>query len=145
MVKQDRSFGLLLLFSILTCGIYSYYFWYKFAEDMNVMCDGDGEHTTDGALMILLFMFTFGIYPYIWYYQVGDRLHANSRRYGLDFPENGTTVLLWLIVGLFIAIGPLIAIYIIIKNANSVAVMYNRNKGEGFYLGSRSIMFYIKR
>ncbi|MBQ3426405.1 MAG: DUF4234 domain-containing protein [Clostridia bacterium] len=129
MVKQDRSLGLLILFSILTCGIYSYFFWYKLAEDMNIMCDGDGEHTTDGIVMILLFLFTFGIYPYIWYYQVGNRLQSNAKRYGLEFNESGTTVVLWLILGIFVAIGPFIGLYIIIKNANTVAVMYNNSRG----------------
>lgn len=131
MVKQDRSLGMLILLSILTCGIYPYYFWYKMAEDVNIICYGDGEETTGGAAMILLFMFTCGIYPYIWHYKLGNRLQNNAKRYGMDFSESGTTVLLWLILGMFIVIGPYIAVYILIKNTNNLARAYNNGQGRG--------------
>ena len=44
-VKEDRSLLMCILLSIVTCGIYSFYFVYKLAEDMNVLCAGDGEET----------------------------------------------------------------------------------------------------
>ncbi len=131
MVKQDRSLGLLLLLSIVTCGIYPYYFWYKVAEDANIICSGDGEETTGGITMVLLFILTCGIYPYFWHYKLGDRLQNNARRYGMEFQESGTTVLLWLILGMFIVIGPLVACYILIKNLNSLARAYNNRSGNG--------------
>ena len=81
--------------------------------------------------MILLFMFTCGIYPYIWHYKLGNRLQNNARRYGMEFSESGTTVLLWLILGMFIVIGPYIAMYILIKNTNNLARAYNNGQGGG--------------
>lgn len=124
MVKEDRSLGMYILLSILTCGIYPYYFWYKAAEDANTICCGDGEETTGGATLVLLFLFC-GIYQYYWLYKLGDRLQRNAKRYGMEFQESGTTVLLWLVLGMFIVIGPFISWYILIKNMNSLAKAYN--------------------
>ena len=126
MLKTDRSLLVYILLSIVTCGIYSYYFIYKLAQDLNIACDGDGE-TTSGLLMfIVLSIVTCGIYSWIWFYKVGNRLASNAPRYGMNFTENGTTVLLWMLFGsMLCGIGPFIAMNIIIKNTNSICAAYN--------------------
>lgn len=53
-------------------------------------------------------------------------MQANAPRYGLQFQENGTTILLWMIFGaLLCGIGPFVAMHILIKNANALAAAYN--------------------
>ena len=42
-LKDDRGLASYIILSIITCGIYSYYFIYKMAHDVNIACDGDGE------------------------------------------------------------------------------------------------------
>ena len=61
-LKDDRGLLSYILLSIITCGIYSYYFIYKIAKDVNVACDGDGQNTSGLAAFILLSMITCGIY-----------------------------------------------------------------------------------
>ena len=53
-IKEDRSLLMYIVLTIITCGIYSYYFVYKLAQDMNVMCSGDGEETAGLLKFILL-------------------------------------------------------------------------------------------
>lgn len=132
MVEQNRSFVTFLLLTIVTCGIYSLYFWYKYAEDVNRMCAGDGQETTGGGTLILLWLFTCGIYPLIWYYSVGNRLKMNGTRYGVNVQEDGQTILLWTIIGMFIGIGAYIGAYFLIKNANDVAAAYNQRNGGAY-------------
>lgn len=98
-VKSDRSLIGWLLLSIVTCGIYSYYFLYCLARDINTMCQEDGDSTPGIAAFILLSFVTCGFYALYWYYKIGNRLQANAPRYGLVFQENGTTILMWQIVG----------------------------------------------
>ncbi|MDP3285594.1 MAG: DUF4234 domain-containing protein, partial [Desulfobacterales bacterium] len=75
---------------------------------------------------ILLSFITCGIYAWVWYYNLGNRLMANAPKYGLNFTENGTSVLMWFIFGfLLCGIGPFIAINILIKNTNAMANAYN--------------------
>lgn len=130
MINTNRSLLTYILLTIVTCGIYSYYFLYCMARDMNVMCEGDGEQTAGLAVFILLSFVTCGIYAWIWYYKLGNRLATNAPRYGLNFQENGTTILMWLLIGSFVCgIGPFVAMHILIKNTNTLASAYNQSKG----------------
>ena len=129
-IKTDRGVIGWLLLSIVTCGIYSYYFLYCLARDINVMCQDDGDSTPGLAAFILLSFVTCGFYAYYWYYKIGNRLQANAPRYGLVFQENGTTVLLWQIIGVLLCgLGPIFAMNIIIKNTNAMATAYNIRLG----------------
>lgn len=129
-IQEDRSLVMYILLSIVTCGIYSYYFIYKLAQDMNVVCAGDGQNTPGLVQFILLSYITCGIYSWFYYYNLANRMAENAPRYGLSFSENGTTVLLWLLVGALVCgIGPFVAMYILIKNMNSLAHAYNTGVG----------------
>lgn len=129
-IKTDRGVIGWLLLSIVTCGIYSYYFLYCLARDINVMCQDDGDSTPGLAAFILLSFVTCGFYALYWYYKIGNRLQANAPRYGLVFQENGTTILMWQIVGaLLCGLGSIFAMNIIIKNTNAMATVYNTRLG----------------
>ena len=62
-VQTDRSLIAYIAFTILTCGIYAWWFTYKLAQDMNTVCN-DGDKTPGLAVYILLSMVTCGIYSY---------------------------------------------------------------------------------
>lgn len=129
MINTNRGLGKYILFSILTLGIYSYWFIYKLAEDVNIMCNGDGKNTGGLLKFILLSTITCGIYAWFWYYNIGNRLAENAPRYNLHFSENGTSVLMWMIFGaLLCGIGPFVAMNILIKNTNTLAFAYNTHK-----------------
>lgn len=116
----------MVLLSIITCGIYGIVFWYNYTDDLNTVCNGDGKQTRNYLITILLSIITCGIYYWIWVYGVGSRLSENAPRYGTRFTEDGTTVLLWMIIGsLICGIGMLYAEYILVKNMNILAEQYN--------------------
>ena len=127
---SDRSLIAYILLTFITCGIYGWYFIYALARDVNAVCAGDGKSTAGLIKLILLSMITCGFYGIYWYYSLGNRLAENAPRYGLNFQENGTTVLLWYLVGLLACgIGPFVAMHIIIKNANALCGAYNYQHG----------------
>ncbi|MBO6307704.1 MAG: DUF4234 domain-containing protein [Oribacterium sp.] len=129
-LKEDRSLLMYIVLTIVTCGIYSFFFIYKLAEDVNTACNGDGEETAGLVKYMLLSIITCGIYSLIWLYKLGNRLSANSYRYGLSIQENGTTILMWYVLGSFLCgIGPLVAWHILIKNINAICSAYNRANG----------------
>lgn len=125
-LKTDRSLVIYILLSIVTCGIYGFYFLYCMARDVNIACDGDGQNTPGLAELIIFSLITFGIYGYYWYYKLVNRLQANAPRYRMEFEENGTTVLLWSLIGMLVCgIGSYVAMYILIKNTNAICEAYN--------------------
>lgn len=132
---QQRSFLIYFLLNFVTCGIYGIFFWYKYAEDMNQVCNGDGKLTQNYILVILLSLVTCGVYYWIWVYGVGNRLQENAPRYGMNLTENGTSILLWMILGSFLCfIGFYYAQYILINNMNMIGDRYNQQfyGGGGF-------------
>ena len=131
MIKH-RDFVIYIVLSIITCGIYGIIFWYSYSDDMNKVCNGDGDETKNYLIVILLSIITCGIYYWIWNYRVGNRLSANAPRYGLRFNEDGTTILLWMLIGsLLCGLGAIYAQYLMVRNMNSLADAYN----NGFYNG----------
>ena len=127
MIKQDRNFLTIILLTIVTCGIYWYYYIYEVARDTNQLCQGDGEETAGLAMFLLLGIVTCGIYTYYWYYKLGDRLHNNAPRYNLNFSETGSTILLYLLINLISGgIGTLLATYFINRNLNEMSAAYNQ-------------------
>ena len=129
-IKTDRSLVAYILLSVITCGLYGFYFIYKLADDINEMCEGDGSRTGGLLAYIILSYITCGFYSLYWLYKIANRLQTNAPRYGIQFSENGVHILLWYIIGIFVcAIGPFVADYIIIKNTNQLAMAYNAKNG----------------
>ena len=126
-LRTDRSVIVYILLCLITCGIYSFFFTYFLIRDLNEICDGDGKTLGGIGSYILLNIITCGIYNWYWLYKVGNRLSKNAPRFGLSFEENGSTVLIWKIFGIFICfIGTYIGDYIIMKNTNELCAAYNK-------------------
>jgi heme/copper-type cytochrome/quinol oxidase subunit 2 len=129
---RRRNFVTMILLSIITFGIYGIVFWYTYSDDMNTVCNGDGKETRNYFIVILLSIITCGIYYWFWLYSVGNRLSENAPRFGTNFSENGTTILLWTLIGsLLCGIGSLVAQYILVKNMNDLADRYNQQHFGG--------------
>ena len=129
-IATNRGLIKYFLFSVLTLGIYSFYFIYKLAQDMNTMCDDDDQKTGGLIAFILLNIVTFGIYGIYWWYRIADRVYLNAPRFGFAVTEKGSSFLLWHFLG-FITFGiaSLFGTHIVLKNVNSLARAYNRQHG----------------
>ena len=69
---QTRSIGLAVFFSIITCGIYMYYWMYKIDQEMNQL---RGEVPNPGSGMVVLFsIISCGIYGCYWHYKMGEKI-----------------------------------------------------------------------
>lgn len=129
-LQEDRNLVKYILLNLVTCGIYSWYFIYCWARDVNIACDGDGKHTGGLLAWILLSTVTCGIYPFYWYYSLGDRLQINGQRYGMQIREGGGTILLWMVLGLLTCgLASLYGFYLLLKNTNFICIAYNRSRG----------------
>lgn len=134
MKKDDRSFGMYLVLTILTCGIYGIYFWYMMTEDLNAMCYGDGEDSPNYIVVILLSIITCGIYQFYWLYKQGNRIQNKLQANGIRCDESGTTLILWKLIGTAVCgIGALLADYFFIRNMNRLAADYNNYVARNGY------------
>lgn len=84
-MQFKRRDGLLSsIFGVLTCGLYSIYFWYQYGEDVNVICAEDGKTTQNFIVAWLLGIITCGIYSLYWMYMLASRLDTASKKYGVN-------------------------------------------------------------
>lgn len=133
---RNRGFYLYVLLNIVTCGIYGIYFWYCYNEDINIVCEGDGEPNMNYMLVWLFSILTCGVYGVYWNYKQVNRLKLIASRYGLEFAENGTTILMWFILGpSTLYLSNYVVAYILIKNMNRIAAVYNETMNSNPYGG----------
>ena len=131
-VKNDRSFILCIILSLCTCGIYYCYFIYSVARDTNTICSReDGQNTAGLLVYFLLTVLTCGLYPIYWFYRLAERIAFNAwSQFGIKIKENGTTMVLWYVIGLVWNIVMLVPYYYLIKNLNVLATAYNKRFGH---------------
>ena len=125
---EQRNFWIYLLLNIVTCGFYSWYFLYTTTRDLNTMV-GDAGRNTEPTTVLLLTLVTCGFYTYYWYYDQGNRIKALADRNNITCNENGTSYLLWMLLGwLICGIGYYVGIYLFIKNLNELISAYNASQ-----------------
>ena len=134
-VKEDRSILLYIILTAVTCGIYGLYFVHKMAQDLNVVCNGDGQEATAGlGALIGYSILTCGIYGTCYWYGLANRINLNCPRYGVASEIDGLHYLLWCTIGsLLCGIGPIIGLYKLIKSCNALCHAYNMQLNGGRY------------
>ena len=135
---EERHIWKIYLLTLVTFGFYRYYVCHKMAQDINLVCRGDGKHTTEGGKIFLFSLLSFGIYDYYWYYQLMKRLRNYAA--GKDIPlrafcgmkpENGWLLLkaggllLVLFLSVLGCIPSVYADYLLYDNINAVAREFN--------------------
>ena len=128
-VTDNRTLLGYILLTVFTCGIYGFYFIHSMARDVNTICDDD-QPTAGLGMYLLLSILTCGFYSVYWEYRLANRLAENAPKYGLNFSENGTAILIWHTLGMLLfGFGPIVAVHILINNMNRLAAAYNREYG----------------
>ena len=93
--KRDLAVGIIL--SIVTCGIYGFYWMYCLTEDTNA---ASGDHSMSGGLSVVLSIVTCGIYGIYWAYKMGQNLRAAKEARGLPAEDRAVIFLVLAIFGL---------------------------------------------
>lgn len=116
---KKQNVVLYLIFNFLTFGIYGFFIWYRWTENVNTLCEGDDKDSANYFLVYILDWFTCGIYTLVWNYQQGERLYQAADKYGVEINQGG------LFIVLFRIFFPPIANAFKIVNANKLVDAYN--------------------
>ena len=129
-IATNRGLIKWLFLSLITFGIYGFYFIYKMAQDVNTMCKDDDQKTGGLLFFIVLSFLTLGIYSVYWWYKIANRVYLNAPQYHVMVAEKGSSFMLWYLLGLItFGIASLVGYHIVIKNVNALAAGYNRANG----------------
>ena len=90
-----RSVPLCIVLSIVTCGIYTLYWFVCATNETDAVT---GEPGPGGGMSLLLTIITCGIYGLYWGWKMGDKLDASRARNGV---APGSFSILFLVLNLF--------------------------------------------
>lgn len=107
---QNRSIGLCIFLSIITCGIYGIYWFVMITNEAN-MASGHAQDGTSGGMAFLFTILTCGIYGYYWAYKMGERVNEAKAARGL--PSDSNLSVIYLLLEIF---GLGIITYALIQN-----------------------------
>ena len=89
-----------IIFSIITLGIYSIYWFVKLTDESNVLSTDANQ--TSGITAFLLTLVTCGIYGFYWAYKRGEIIDNYMQSKGMQGSNNAVIYLVLSIVGLSI-------------------------------------------
>ena len=115
---KKKKIGLYIFLNIITLGIYGIFFWNKWTNDVNTLCDGDDKDSAHYILVLLLDIFSLGIYTLVWNYQMGERLYQKAADYGVELKHGGMFIMLLRFI-------PFASSIIKISYANKLIAGYN--------------------
>ncbi len=126
-LKTNRGLLRVILFSIITFGIYPLVFYSSISNDVNVVCSRyDGKRTMHYCLLYFLVgPWTLGIAYFVWHHKMCNRIGCELRRRGVNCFFGASDFWLWNILGSFIVVGPFIYIHKLAKAMNALCGHYN--------------------
>ena len=124
-VGVNRNGLLVIVYSIISCGIYMFYWYYTVMEDIN---RASGEVRINSALLLVLSIFCPPI-AWVMLYQVDKNLARLAREEGTPYTEN---FILWLLLTFLCGIGALIAIFQITGGFNEIWDKRRRTWDSGY-------------
>ena len=94
-----RSPALVVILTLVTCGIYGFYWIYVMSKELN---DYMGLASESPALELVLSIITCGLYLIYWSYKYAKRAGEAKLRAGLSPEDNGVLCLILAVLGLFV-------------------------------------------
>lgn len=93
-VVKEKSIGLCVVLSLVTCGIYSIYWLYTIAHDLNDLCESQNqEKGAESGLVVVLSIVTCGIYLLYYLWKAGKMVSSLTRSNG-QHPSDDSIVLM---------------------------------------------------
>lgn len=99
---EKRNIALYIILSLVTCGIFMYYWIYVITQDTNTIAGETGD--TAGGMVIILTIITCGIYGLYWAYKRGEKIDKAKTSRGEAASNGGVLYLILYILGGIIAL-----------------------------------------
>ena len=121
-LNTERSLIKCFFLSLITLGMYEFWFIHCLAKDVNTVCYRDNKKTSGLLIYIILSILTLGIYKVFWWYRVAHLINAEQRREKMNNPISPGLIL---VCDLLNYITILIKFHYICKAMNDICYNYN--------------------
>ena len=127
-LKTDRAVWKLIIFTVLTCGIYPILFFIPFSFDLDIVAPRrDGGKTMNFLLAYVLSLFTCSSVLYVWLYQITERVEEALRKRKIDYNFSTNDFWIFGVFGWVFLIGSWIYYHKLCKAMNLLCADYNEN------------------
>lgn len=92
---EVRSIAMVIIFSFITCGLYSLYWLYVTTDEVKQYLN---DSTIDPSIDLILTIITCGLYTFYWYYKISKLITQCQKISNLPIEDNS---LLYIILALF--------------------------------------------
>ena len=125
-LRTDRRLWKIIVFGILTLGIYNFFFMTQVANDVNTILSS--RHRTPlmpYIIVLILGSATFSIVLDIWMYQLTDRVEDALRMRKLRYDFETGDFWVWFFFGALFLVGPFIYYHKLCRAMNILCADYN--------------------
>lgn len=124
----DRKLWKMIVFGLLTFGIYDLVVWCQMITELNVAaCRYDGKRTMPYFAAAYLTAMTFGIYGLVWNHKLCERMSEELNRRGYEYKFGTSTFWLWGVLGSLIVVGPFVYLNKLLTVMNTINADFNEN------------------
>lgn len=99
---QQKNIALYIVLSLITCGIFMFYWMYTLTEDTNTIAGETAD--TAGGMAVILTIITCGIYGLYWAFKRGEKIDKAKTNHGEVASNGGVLYLILYIIGGVIAL-----------------------------------------
>lgn len=126
MLPTGRRLWKMVLFGILTFGIYPTVIWSRIVTELNIAASRhDGKRTMPYFGMVTITPLTLGILPFVWIHRLCGRIGAELTRRGLGYRFGSRDFWLWNVLGSLIIVGPFVFTHRLMKAMNKINEDFN--------------------
>ena len=127
-LKTNRKMWKLMLFNVLTLGLYSIFFFIPFSFDIDKAAPRrNGEKTMNYLWAHILAFFTFSIVVDIWHYHIARRLGEALSAREISYQFGTKDFWLFFLLGSLVMVGPFIYFHKLCTAMNLLCENYNEN------------------
>ena len=125
-LKTNRQMWKLMLFNILTLGIYSILFFIPFSFDIDKAAPKrDGSKTFNYLFAYVLAMITGNIAMFVWFFHITQRIEDALAQRGIEYSLSMGDFWGWYVLGSFILVGPFVYFHKLCTAMNLLCADFN--------------------
>ena len=126
-LKTNRQMWKLMLFNILTLGIYSILFFIPFSFDIDKAAPKrDGSKTFNYLFAYVLAMVTGNIAMFVWFFHITQRIEDALAQRGIEYSLSMGDFWGWYVLGSFILVGPFVYFHKLCTAMNLLCADFNK-------------------
>jgi hypothetical protein len=129
-LKTNREMWKLMLFNILTLGLYSIFFFMPLTFELDKIAPRpDRSKTMNYLFAYILAMFTGNIVMIVWMYMFTQRMEGALHDRDVEYDFSTSDFWIWYFVGSFFLVGPFVYFHKLCKAMNLLCADYNAEVG----------------